>query len=113
MLNGSIRYRQLLRDPRWQKRRLKILERDEWRCQRCCATDRELQIHHHWYITGFPWEAPDDALVTLCRECHRSLSMPQNRPVLSNRQEFRALYAPLQIAHSDCGHWFMIRDEIV
>jgi len=64
-------YRQLLRDPRWQKRRLEIFARDRWACQECGATNRELQVHHRWYVYGvMPWEVPMQALVTLCRACH-------------------------------------------
>lgn len=64
-------YRELLRDPRWQKRRLEIFARDHWTCQACRATTRELQVHHKWYVQGkMPWEVPSQALVTLCVTCH-------------------------------------------
>jgi 5-methylcytosine-specific restriction endonuclease McrA len=64
-------YRELLRDPRWQKRRLEVLARDRWTCQECRATTRELQVHHRWYVPGaMPWDAPMQALVTLCVGCH-------------------------------------------
>lgn len=62
-------YAEKLRDPRWQKRRLHILERDGWRCARCDADDKMLVVHHVWYHRE-PWEAPDEALITLCEECH-------------------------------------------
>jgi 5-methylcytosine-specific restriction endonuclease McrA len=64
-------YQQLLRDPRWQKRRLEVLSRDQWTCQECRATSKELQVHHKWYIHGArPWDIPMQALVTLCVGCH-------------------------------------------
>jgi 5-methylcytosine-specific restriction endonuclease McrA len=64
-------YQQRLRDPRWQKKRLEILQRDGWQCQECRSKDKELQIHHRWYIRGaMPWEVPSVALVTLCVHCH-------------------------------------------
>jgi 5-methylcytosine-specific restriction endonuclease McrA len=64
-------YSEKLRDPRWQKRRLYILERDDWTCQRCRATDKTLHVHHRWYEPGAePWEAADGALQTLCEDCH-------------------------------------------
>jgi hypothetical protein len=66
-------YADLLRDPRWQKRRLEIFERDQWTCQVCGATDRELQVHHLRYRKGrLPWDHPDEDLQTLCRPCHRN-----------------------------------------
>jgi 5-methylcytosine-specific restriction endonuclease McrA len=64
-------YRALLRDPRWQRRRLAVFTRDRWTCQACGATTKELQVHHRWYVPDKPpWEIPMSALVTLCRDCH-------------------------------------------
>lgn len=60
-----------LRDPRWQKRRLKILERDKWECQRCADASSTLNVHHLWY-DGEPWDVPDEALLTLCDDCHEA-----------------------------------------
>lgn len=69
-------YWQLLQDPRWQKKRLEILERDKWTCQHCGSTDKPLHVHH-WYYLSFqadrkPWEYPGLALVTLCVDCHKA-----------------------------------------
>ena len=66
-------YADLLRDPRWQRKRLEIFERDQWTCQICGATDRELQVHHLRYRRGcLPWEYGNVDLRTLCRPCHRN-----------------------------------------
>lgn len=60
-----------LRDPRWQKKRLEIYQRDNFACRLCGATDRTLNLHHTAYLPGKePWEAPDSALLTLCEPCH-------------------------------------------
>ena len=73
-------YRQQLRDPRWQRRRLQIFERDNWQCQQCGATEEELQVHHKVYTPGAaPWEVPTRALVTLCKGCHRRKRTPHKR----------------------------------
>lgn len=65
-------YSDLLKDPRWQKKRLKIFERDEWKCTDCGDSFSQLQIHHLYYkVTLEPWEYPDKALVTLCDLCHK------------------------------------------
>lgn len=66
-------YSEKLKDPRWQKRRLHILERDQWACQRCFGTEDTLHVHHRWYH-GEPWDAPEEALETLCVDCHDSES---------------------------------------
>lgn len=68
---ASDAYLKLLRDPRWQRKRLEILERDGWACTFCEATDRTLHIHHRRYQWGKkPWEYADDDLTTLCEVCH-------------------------------------------
>ena len=68
-------YSELLKDWRWKERRTEILERDDYTCQRCYASrwdDVLLNVHHKYYIEGcMPWEYPDDALITLCEDCHK------------------------------------------
>ncbi len=72
-------YTEKLRDPRWQKKRLKILERDGWMCQSCCDSDSTLHVHHRYYTSGLePWEHGDAVLVALCENCHTEES--ERRP---------------------------------
>lgn len=60
-----------LKDPRWQKKRLEILQRDDFRCKNCNASDKELHVHHNYYIFGVDiWDYEDDCYDTLCYECH-------------------------------------------
>lgn len=63
-------YRQKLRDPRWQKKRLEILNRDGFSCCKCRTSKETLHVHHKRYIGGDPWNIPNDALVTLCEGFH-------------------------------------------
>jgi hypothetical protein len=64
-------YSEKLRDPRWQKKRLEIFERDEWCCQKCFDPESPLAVHHFRYIPGIePWDYPSKLLITLCEECH-------------------------------------------
>ncbi len=65
-------YAELLKDPRWQKLRLEILNRDEWRCRSCWSTEKTLHVDHQRYERGAaPWEASPEFLQTLCEDCHR------------------------------------------
>lgn len=65
------KYFEKLKDPRWQKKRLKILERDNWSCQRCGENESTLHVHHKKYLPGKdPWDIPENLLITLCAECH-------------------------------------------
>jgi len=60
-----------LKDPRWQKKRLEILNRDKWACTRCKNTEETLVVHHMVYFDNLqPWEYPDDLLLTFCESCH-------------------------------------------
>jgi hypothetical protein len=64
-------YREKLKDPRWQKRRLDILNRDEFRCRLCNAGDETLHVHHkHYSYWKDPWDYKDNELITLCEDCH-------------------------------------------
>lgn len=66
-------YAELLKDPRWQKKRLEIMQRDNFTCQHCLATEKSLQVHHLVYEKGKkPWEYENDELITLCERCHQN-----------------------------------------
>lgn len=58
------------RDPRWQRKRLEVMEEDDFKCACCGSQDKSLNVHHITYPKGRPiWEAI--GLVTLCEDCHR------------------------------------------
>ena len=63
-------YADLLKDPRWQKRRLEVMQRDEFTCQMCGAKDKTLHVHHEEYTCSNPWDEPGENLRTLCDVCH-------------------------------------------
>lgn len=64
-------YSEELKDPRWQKKRLEVLQRDGFQCQNCGDTQSELNVHHVYYDPDFKvWEYPDEAYMTLCKTCH-------------------------------------------
>lgn len=66
-------YIEKLRDPRWQKKRLEIMERDGWQCTMCGDNESNLQVHHKTYTYGMePWEYHNNNLTTLCSACHTS-----------------------------------------
>lgn len=64
-------YFEMLKDPRWQRRRLEILQTADFRCENCEADDKTLHVHHKLYRKGAkPWEYADHELQALCEECH-------------------------------------------
>jgi len=68
-------YQEKLKDPRWQKKRLKILERDHWSCRRCGDTKSTLHIHYRLYENENPWEIEDDMLLALCDRCYKLVEL--------------------------------------
>ena len=71
----NMSYAEKLKDPRWQKMRLKVLERDEWKCRECGDSNSTLHVHHLIYFPGRePWEYNDNLLITLCEECHKEVN---------------------------------------
>lgn len=70
-------YQEQLRDPRWQKKRLEIMARDEWTCRLCGDTDATLTVHHKSYrqndgVFVDIWDYENSWLITLCEKCHSS-----------------------------------------
>jgi hypothetical protein len=67
----ALSYAERLKDPRWQRRRLEILQRSDFTCERCDAVDRTLHVHHKLYRKGaMPWDYADHELEALCESCH-------------------------------------------
>lgn len=64
-------YSEKLKDPRWQKKRLEIMNRDIFICQGCYDDKSTLTVHHLWYDKNKePWDYPNSCYVTLCEDCH-------------------------------------------
>jgi len=65
-------YLNKLKDPRWQKKRLEILKRDNFCCQACFESKKTLHVHHIVYGSKKdPWDYDESDLITLCEECHK------------------------------------------
>ena len=67
-------YSEKLNDPRWQKKRLEVMDRDNFMCNTCFSTIKSLHVHHAYYEKGKnPWEYPSEALTTQCESCHEKM----------------------------------------
>lgn len=79
-------YRNTLSDRRWQQRRNRILERDNYTCQHPCCKhpdNTNLQVHHIFYFDDrSAWEYDDSLLVSLCDFCHTA---ERTRPTIELR----------------------------
>jgi len=68
-------YSELLKDPRWQRKRLDVFKRDKFRCIACKDTQENLQVHHITYKKDLkPHEYELKYLVTLCHTCHQDVT---------------------------------------
>lgn len=64
-------YSKKLASPKWQRKRLEILNRDNFTCQSCGSDKYELHVHHFKYSnTGKPEDVNDEDLITYCSHCH-------------------------------------------
>lgn len=70
MTTKKISYSEKLRDPRWQKKRLCVMQRDGFACRDCGDADSTLHVHHCHYEKGEPWQTDERFLLTLCADCH-------------------------------------------
>lgn len=61
-------YDEYIHSEEWRKRRLLILKRDNYQCQRC-GSAKQLRVHHIHYPENYG-EEPDEDLITLCDTCH-------------------------------------------
>lgn len=66
-------YAERLKDPRWQRKRLEIMNRDSFACMECKSDTKTLHVHHKEYRSGAePWDYPDENFETLCDGCHEN-----------------------------------------
>lgn len=71
-------YQDQIKNPNWQKKRLEIMQRDDFTCQSCMDSDSTLNVHHKYYLPNKKiWEYPSESLVTLCEFCHKDLHESQ------------------------------------
>lgn len=64
-------YSEKLKDPRWQKKRLEILQAHNFTCDGCADHEKTLHVHHGYYQRDLqPWEYSNETLHVFCEECH-------------------------------------------
>lgn len=104
------KYAEKLRDPRWQRMRLKVMERDGFACQGCGDTRTTLNVHHKQYVRGCdPWEYPTSALETLCENCHKAHHAHEKQPAKPERLTPNVGLAAI-IGLVGCCTYFILRD---
>lgn len=81
-------YSDKLKSPKWQKKRLEIMQRDKFTCKLCGDTETQLHVHHKEYINGNdPWEYDNKYLITLCEDCHTEIEkLKETNPEITFNQ---------------------------
>jgi hypothetical protein len=65
-------YSDKLKHPRWQRKRLEVLNRDGFKCAQCGNAEVTLHVHHKRYDRNKePWDYALTDLITLCDPCHQ------------------------------------------
>jgi len=65
-------YQEMLKHPKWQKKRLEILEYHGFACENCHNPDKQLHVHHGYYDNSLKlWEYDNETLHCYCSECHK------------------------------------------
>lgn len=63
-------YKEQIQHPKWQKKRLEILERDGFKCTFCGSEEKTLHVHHLRYKNAMIWDYDNEDLITYCAEHH-------------------------------------------
>lgn len=65
-------WQQQIKSPKWQKKRLEVLGLRGFKCEKCGSEDKQLHVHHRFYINGrLIHEYDNDVLQVLCEDCHK------------------------------------------
>ena len=87
-------YKEQLTQPEWREKRLTIFERDGNKCTECHNINN-LHCHHKYYCKGvMAWEYKDEALITLCGDCHQELHDTTRVQVFKKWEQVRKLILP-------------------
>ena len=105
-------YSDLLKDPRWQRKRLEVLGREAFTCEECGDMETTLHVHHMYYRKGWkPWDYPTDSLRCLCERCHTAMAEAQEH--LQEATAWMSIEAIVRIigtAHGDRFFYEAARD---
>lgn len=68
-------YKDQIKHSNWQKKRLEIMQRDSFKCTICGNGEKQLHIHHLYYLPNtMIWEYDNESLKTVCFEHHEILT---------------------------------------
>lgn len=115
-MSKFVPYKEQLLDPRWQKRRLEVMQYANWRCQVCGADKKTLHCHHSYYTKGkMAWQYPKGAIICVCEDCHRKIhpektavEAPPPSPESSHAQIYVKLVEATRTERKLISAWFEV-----
>jgi hypothetical protein len=93
-------YSEKLRNPKWQRKRLEILQRDDFTCKLCGDKETELHVNHLKY-TGEPQDAPNEDLETLCKVCHALKHSLDELHIIKTASKVKDIYGNNVLVYRD------------
>lgn len=97
-------YSELLKSPKWQRKRLEVFDRDNFTCVYCGDDDSTLHVHHKQYEQGKkPWEYPLTNFITLCEHCHYEIEY-----LKKNEYSLDDLVSIEKCKFGDDGYYIMV-----
>ena len=78
-------YADKFKDPRWQKKRLEVLQRDNFQCQSSGNRSEPLVVHHIRYFKNTdPWDYDERYLITLSEDEHKRIHKKKRIPTIKD-----------------------------
>lgn len=107
-----MKYADKLKHPKWQKKRLEVLNDKGWKCEACGTDDKMLHVHHDKY-KGNPWDISNEHLFVLCEFCHNcvhNIKINKNKHITAdqyismwNTSRFKFLLYSFKMYYTDTG----------
>lgn len=83
-------YSEQIQSPKWQKKRLEILNLRGFKCEECGNEEQQLHVHHRAYIKNRKaWEYDNDIYQVLCSNCHEKV---HQKKVVEVRENIPDIY---------------------
>ena len=102
MTNTQHDYAKKLADPRWQRKRLEVMQTANWKCQICGDDKEELNVHHPDYSKGCePWQY--DNLQCVCKTCHTINHATKWKLLIHAKQVFEERESKLKQIEEYCN----------
>lgn len=107
-------YQEKLKDPRWQKKRLEILQRDNFTCENCGDSETELHVHHRWYEKNTEiWDYPNEVFETLCVNCHNHYSAADKKNFIIEINETLKKLSTVELQNIAINFFINYRNPII